>query len=312
MGATTRFQLTLFTCVFVLALSSATQLVAQTPILGGAKGRQPSYGELENFTILSYTDLDGWDQAAEFRVSKDGKHAYVSNYQGFSIVDVSEPTKPRVISKVKNTPGVQSQYIDVIGNTLVINQDGLRDPKHPQWEGGIRLYDITDPAKPREVGFFKTDVAPRRGVHGFWLHEDPKQGKFAFIATTKEGYYDQILLIVDINDPANPKEVSRWWFPGQHTAGGEKPGENWVEPDRGLREGLPKIWVALHDVTTYKDRAYLAYRDEGVILLDISDVRKPTKISQIKWSPPEEGKYPQYRHRHSVPWRQARCDHRRR
>ena len=58
---------------------------------------------------------------------------------------------------------------------------------------------------------------------------------------------------------------------------------------RGLRQGLPKIWVALHDITTYKDRAYLAYRDEGVIILDISDVRKPTKISQIKWSPPEEG-----------------------
>ena len=117
----------------------------------------------------------------------------------------------------------------------------------------------------------------------------PKQGKFAFIATTKEGYYDNILMIIDINDPASPKEVARWWFPGQWTAGGEKPGEDWVEPDAGLRQGLPKIWVALHDITTYKDRAYLAYRDQGVIILDISDVRKPTMISQIKWSPPEEG-----------------------
>ena len=172
---------------------------------------------------------------------------------------------------------------------LVINQDGVRDEKIKTWDGGIRLYDISDPAKPREVGFFKTDVAPRRGVHGFWLHEDPKQGKFAFIATTMEGYHDNILMILDINDPAKPKEVARWWFPGQHTAGGEKPGEDWVEPDRGLREGLPKIWVALHDITTYKDRAYLAYRDQGVIILDISDIRKPTMISQIKWSPPEEG-----------------------
>ena len=102
MGVKKLFQLTLFSCAIVLALSSAAQVVAQTPILGGAKERQPSYGELENFTILSYTDLDGWDQAAEFRVSKDGKHAYVSNYQGFSIVDVSDPAKPRVISKVKN------------------------------------------------------------------------------------------------------------------------------------------------------------------------------------------------------------------
>ncbi len=118
MGVKKLFQLTRFSCAIVLALSSAAQVVAQTPILGGAKERQPSYGELENFTILSYTDLDGWDQAAEFRVSKDGKHAYISNYQGFSIVDVSDPTKPRVISKVKNHPSVQSQYIDVIGNTL--------------------------------------------------------------------------------------------------------------------------------------------------------------------------------------------------
>jgi hypothetical protein len=261
----------------------------ETRILGGAKERQPGYGEMENFTLLSYTDVDGWDQVAEFRISKDGKHAYLSNYQGFSIVDVSDPAKPRVISKVTNDPSVQSQYIDVLENILVINQDGVRDEKIKHWEGGLRLYDISDPAKPRELSFFKTDVAPRRGVHGFWLHEDPKQGKFALIATTKEGYHDNILMILDINDPANPKEVARWWFPGQHTAGGEKPGEDWVAPDRGLREGLPKIWVALHDITTYKDRAYLAYRDHGVIILDIRDIRKPTMISQIKWSPPEEG-----------------------
>ena len=63
--------------MIVLALSTAAQVVAQTPILGGAKERQPSYGELENFTILSYTDLDGWDQAAEFRVSRDGKHLHI-------------------------------------------------------------------------------------------------------------------------------------------------------------------------------------------------------------------------------------------
>jgi hypothetical protein len=41
-----------------------------------------------------------------------------------------------------------------------------------------------------------------------------------------QGYFGAILLIVDINDPSKPKEVSRWWFPGQHTAGGEKTEEN--------------------------------------------------------------------------------------
>jgi hypothetical protein len=285
-----KFQRTsIFLSLLLLALTLGPIAFAQTPaILGPAKERQPSYGELENFTILSYTDLDGWDQAAEFRVSKDGKHAYVSNYQGFSIVDVSNPERPRVASQVKNDPSVQSQYIDVLGNLLVVNQEGVRDEKIKSWTSGIRLFDISDPTKPKEVGFFKTDAAPHRGVHGFWLHEDPKQGKFAFIASTQQGYFGAILLIVDINDPKSPKEVSRWWFPGQHTAGGEKVGENWID-DGGLRDGLPKIWVSLHDMTTYKDRAYLAYRDQGVIILDISDLNKPTKISQIKWSPPEEG-----------------------
>ena len=256
-----QFRASLLGYSIVLFFGATAAAFSQTQILGGAKERQPSYGEMEHFTILSYTDLDGWDQAAEFRVSRDGKHAYISNYQGASIVDVSNPENPRVVSRIKNDPSVQSQYIDVLGDLLVVNQEGVRDEKIKTWESGIRLFDISDPAKPREVGFFKTDQAPNRGVHGFWLHEDPKQGKFAFIATTMQGYFGAILLIVDINDPAKPKELSRWWFPGQHTAGGEKTGEGWID-DGGLREGLPKIWVSLHDMTTYKDRAYLAYRDQ--------------------------------------------------
>ena len=182
---------------FLLASISTAVPAAfgQSPnILGGAKERQPSYGEMENFTILSYSDLEGWDQAAEFRVSKDGKHAYISNYQGFSVVDVSDPARPRVVSQIKNDKSVQSQYIDVLGNLLVVNQEGVRSDDVKTWTSGIRLFDVSDPAKPKEVGFFKTDVAPNRGVHGFWLHEDPKQGKFAFIATTLQGYFAAILM----------------------------------------------------------------------------------------------------------------------
>jgi hypothetical protein len=281
----------LLSATLALALLGGTAVVVaqQTKILGERQERQPVYGEFENLTILSYTDLDGWDEAAEFRVSKDGKTAYIANYKGFSIVDVSDPTKPRVISRTSNHPSVQSQYIDVLDDMLVVNQEGVRDEKVKDWVSGIRLYDIKDPAKPREVGFFRTAIAPMRGTHGFWIHQHPTQGKFVFIATQMEGYFNNILVIVDVNDPSKPTEVARWWFPGQHTAGGEKPGENWSTDATGLRDVLPKIWVSLHDITAYKDRAYLAYRDQGVIILDISDIRKPQRLGQIKWSPPEEG-----------------------
>jgi len=278
-----------FGILIPLCLGAAWTAFGQTTILGEVKESQPTYGSIENLTILSYTDIDGWDEAAEFRVSKDGRTAYISNYKGFSILDVSDSAKPRILSKTSNHPSVQSQYIDVLGDMLVVNQEGVRDEKVKDWVSGIRIYNIKDPTRPQEVGFFQTTIAPLRGTHGFWLHEDPKQGKFALVATQMEGFFNNILLIIDLNDPAKPREVARWWFPGQYTAGGEKTPANWVLDAVGLRQRLPNIWTSLHDITVYKDRAYLAYRDQGVITLDISDIRKPVKISQIKWSPPEEG-----------------------
>jgi hypothetical protein len=127
--------------LFTLGLPVAAQVPPQTQILGGAKERQPGYGEIENFTIVSYSDLDGWDQAAELRVSRDGKFAYTANYKGASIVDISDAEKPRVVSRVTNHPSVQSQYIDVLGNVLVVNQEAVREPAPTTWEPGIRLHD---------------------------------------------------------------------------------------------------------------------------------------------------------------------------
>lgn len=103
-------------------------------------------------------------QDAEFRVSADGKYAYTSNYQGFNILDVSNPTKPRVISRIRNQPvgSVQSQYIDVSGDLLIVNQEGLVNFAR-DWQGGIRLFDIGDPEHPQEVGFFQADQTRPEG-----------------------------------------------------------------------------------------------------------------------------------------------------
>lgn len=181
---------------------------AQTPILGAAREWQPSPGEIENFTIVSYSDLDGWDKPTEIRVSADGRFAFTAHNppptetqkMGGSITDVSDPARPRVVARVSGPPTVHSQYIDVLGNILVLNQERLRaEPPPRSWEPGIRLFDISNPTKPREVGFFRTDDPPGPGVHGFWLHEDPKLGKLAFLAASKRGYCGNILVIVDIN-----------------------------------------------------------------------------------------------------------------
>ena len=72
---------------------------------------QASYGDIKGYTLLSYSDMSfndtavpeaNWDQTFEFRVSPDGRYAYTSHQQGFSILDVHNPNRPTVISRVRN------------------------------------------------------------------------------------------------------------------------------------------------------------------------------------------------------------------
>ena len=40
----------------------------------------------------------------------------------------------------------------------------------------------------------------------------------------------------------------------------------------------------MHDSTTYGDRAYVAWRDKGIIILDISNIARPTRIGELNWA----------------------------
>ena len=287
-----------------LSLSGAAALAAHPGLV------QPSYGDIEGYTLLSYSDMafnDGggstinndWDQTFDLKASPDGRYAYTSHQQGFSILDVHNPNRPRVISRVRNARNttvnrhiVQSQYIEVSGDLLVVNQEGQTNQPTP-YVGGIRLFDVSDPTAPRETGFFETDrqrpegegstfrLRGGRGVHGMWIHHDPfGRGRFAFLCTSSPGYYGNILVIVDVNDPANPREVGRWWYPGQG------PGEAHLRvPNQSdTSQLLPKFWVFTHEPTTFGDRCYISYRDLGVVILDISDLTRPRKVSEIGWT----------------------------
>src|SRR5262249_27205925 len=47
-------------------------------------------------------------------------------------------------------------------------------------------------------------------------------GKLAYLSAAVPGFSSNILVILDIRDPAHPKEAGRWWMPGQK-AGETKP-----------------------------------------------------------------------------------------
>ena len=157
-----------------------------------------------------------WNRTAEFRVVKG--FAYCSNYQGFSILDVRDPRNMRSVFRYQNQPAPDNtQYIDIKGGDILVHKTDAR----------LKMWDVSNPFSPVLLSTFappnillsapSASVGGSFGYHGLWIHED-RRGRFAFASCRMTGYTDQILLIVDITDPRNPREASRWHYPGMWTA----------------------------------------------------------------------------------------------
>ena len=67
-------------------------------------------------------------------------------------------------------------------------------------DGGFRIFDIFDKAKPKLIKHQKT--------FGFGVHRFDVDENYAYMATEMEGYISNILVIYDVKDPSNPTEVS--------------------------------------------------------------------------------------------------------
>jgi len=231
----------------------------------------------KNVRRLSRLELAGAGQ-----VTVEGKYAYVghiTNKEGLatSILDVSDPKKPKLLCQLNvDLPDSHSHKTRVAGDLMIVNveqnmgkggrksadgapeQDGYR-------EGGFKLYDISNRAKPKLIHHHRTHG---RGVHRFDMDE-----RYAYISTEMQGYVGNILVIYDIRNPAKPEEVSRWWMPGQHLAGGEKP--TW----QGRRNRL-------HHALRFGDELWAGCWHGGVAVIDVADIRKPRTLGSYNYHPP--------------------------
>ena len=131
----------------------------------------------------------------------------------------------------------------------------------------MTVYDISKPGAPRQIGFFAVEGG---GVHRIWY----VGGRWAYVSALLDGFTDYILLIVDMADPAQPREAGRFWLSGMNLAAAESP--NW---DSSRRNGLPHAIV--HDGT-----AYAARRDAGLVIIDVADRHDPKLVAHRNWSPP--------------------------
>ncbi len=224
--------------------------------------REP-YGASKGFTQVGHIDIPGGGQ-----VVVQGTYAYVGHLEppdGTSILDISDPKHPQVVSHLTVPPGTHSHKVRVYEDIMLINYESYGGPPRKDFQGGLKIYDISDRAKPREVSFYR---AAGTGVHRFDC-----DGRYAYISPQMDGYVGNIVVILDLQDPAHPVEVSRWWLPGQWVAGGEIP--DW----EGTRHRC-------HHPLRLENRLYVSYWHAGFVILDISDLTQPRMVSHLDWSPP--------------------------
>jgi hypothetical protein len=235
-------------------------------------------GAAKNFELIGYHDLEGRPAfKIAMQVVKEKWYLYLGHFwtPGWTILDVTEPSSPRLVKFIpgpQNTETNQIQVADGIMVTALEKQIVLPEmlgrqnlPPDFPYEEGIYIWDVKDPVNPKRLGQFK---AGSTGTHrNYW-----GGGRYVHLAARIRGFEDHIYVIVDIADPSHPVEVGRWWLPEQWIAGGAK----WT-----------KAWIGLHGPAYPEgDRAYLGYGGGGMVILDISDITLPKLVSSLEFQPP--------------------------
>ena len=265
-----------------------------------------------NLTRLSHFDLPGAGQVYVSGKYAYVGHVTNKEGLGTSILDISDPKNPKLLSQVSaGDPDSHSHKARVIGDIMIVNseQNGSaigrkadelpklraalraalgRDPNHAELAdklgvkaadipaveaaeknkyeaGGFKIYDVSDRTKPKLIHFQKT--------HGRGVHRFDMDANYAYISTEMPGYVGNILVVYDIRNPASPQEVSRWWLPGQHIDGGEKP--TWSGRQHRLHHALRQ-----------GNRMWAGCWHGGVRVIDVSDIRKPQTIGEYNYHPP--------------------------
>jgi hypothetical protein len=89
-------------------------------------------------------------------------------------------------------------------------------------------------------------------------------------------------VIVDYSDRNNIKQVATWHVPGMIK------GEQYGPLDRNGPDGKQQI-IQCHEIVYYNNRLYAAWRDAGMVILDITDRTKPRQIANYDYVPPFHG-----------------------
>ncbi|MEV2239730.1 hypothetical protein [Micromonospora sp. NPDC049891] len=215
-------------------------------------------------------------------IAFQGKYAFVGNYDGFVIYDVSKPSKPKIVSQVL-CPGAQND-ISVYGDLLFLSTDASRSDDScsstsqsatikESWEG-IKVFDIKNKTSPRYVKAVETacgshthTLVPAKDKKSVYLYVSSYSPNATF--PDCQPPHDSISIVkVPLKKPTDAAVVAT---PNLFPDGGYE----------GRTGG--SATSGCHDITAYptKDLAAGACMGDGV-LLDISKREAPRVLHTVR------------------------------
>jgi hypothetical protein len=237
-----------------------------------------------------------------------GNHLFIGNFSGFNVYDVTNPSKPALLTSVV-CPGGQGD-VSVHGNLLFMSVEqtrgrldcgvsGVEAPVSKERFRGVRIFDISDVRTPRQVAAVQTC----RGSHTHTLVTDPKDTANVYVYGSgtsnarsaeelagcsdkdpKEDPQTALFSIDVIRVPlARPQDATIVARP--RIFADEKTGNIaglWAGGDHGPGTQKTAVTNQCHDITVFPEVGLAAGACSGNgILLDIADPASPKRLDYV-------------------------------
>jgi hypothetical protein len=248
-----------------------------------------------NISFVGHTDQGGRGDGVQVMVNRG--HAYVGTRvsRGVMVTDVRDPRNPKPVNFAPIHPNSWCMHLQTANDLLLCieeldlkallsqkdyyggsNQvDSARYGKRGQdFSAGMRVYDISDAANPRSIGFMEVEGL---GLHRIWW----TGGRYAYASALLDGFLDHILISIDMADPRKPREAGRWWIPGMNAAAGET--AHWtgrwalhhaVVADDIAYGSCPPYGGGTHSALPLHDRGLLVVADEATLNIDQEQLKR--------------------------------------